>query len=121
MRFLIALIFAVSPALADSPVIEKVTASGNGGSWNFSVTLSHGDTGWDDYADGWRVLDMQGNELGLRVLYHPHVDEQPFTRSQSGIQIPTEMTQVQIQARDLIGGWAKETVILDLDNPNYTR
>lgn len=121
MRFLLALILATGPVLADAPVIEKITATDTAGSWRFDVTLSHGDTGWDDYADGWRVLDMQGNELGLRVLLHPHVNEQPFTRSQSGITIPTGQTQVQVQARDSVGGWAEETVILSLEDPNYTR
>ncbi len=99
------LLFIAAPALADPPKIEKVVATESGGAWRFDVTLSHGDTGWDDYADGWRVLDMDGNELGLRTLYHPHVDEQPFTRSLSGVVIPTGTTQVRIEARDSVGGW----------------
>ena len=37
--------------------------------WNFDVTLSHKDTGWDDYANAWRVLDGDGKEqLGMRKL-----------------------------------------------------
>ncbi|MBY6055983.1 hypothetical protein [Leisingera daeponensis] len=95
------------PALADEPVVEAVTAHQSGGGWTFSVTLSHPDTGWDHYADGWRVLDMDGNELGLRVLAHPHEQEQPFTRSLSRVQLPEGATQVQIQARCLTDGWSK--------------
>ncbi len=91
---------------ADPPVIEKVVATQEGATWRFDVTLRHGDTGWDDYADGWRVLDMNGTELGLRVLYHPHVDEQPFTRSLSGVNVPAGTTQVQIEARESVGGWS---------------
>ena len=109
-----ALCTAVLPALAEEPVIENATARQSGSGWTFSVTLSHPDTGWDHYADGWRVLDMQGNELGLRVLAHPHVEEQPFTRSLSGVQIPEGTTQVQIQARCLVDGWGKETYVLTL-------
>lgn len=105
---------AALPALAEVPVIEGATARQSSGSWTFSVTLSHPDTGWDHYADGWRVLDMGGNELGLRVLAHPHEQEQPFTRSLSGVQIPEGTTQVQIQARCLVDGWGKETYRLTL-------
>ena len=111
---LFSLLVGVTPALADPPVIEDVRSARSGGTWRFDVTLSHGDTGWDDYADGWRVLDMQGNELGLRTLYHPHVDEQPFTRSLSGVKIPEDATQVQIEARDNVGGWSGQTKVVDL-------
>ncbi|MBE1283733.1 MAG: hypothetical protein GJ676_10525 [Rhodobacteraceae bacterium] len=111
----IALITAlVSPALADDPVVENVTAHQSGDSWRFDVTLSHPDTGWDHYADGWRVLDMDGTELGLRVLHHPHVNEQPFTRSLSGVTIPTGTTRVQIQARCNVDGWSETTVTVTL-------
>ncbi|MBO9451907.1 hypothetical protein J7426_16650 [Tropicibacter sp. R16_0] len=114
MRYLIPLLFIAAPALADAPLIEKATARASGDTWRFDVTIRHPDTGWDDYADGWQVLDMDGNELGMRVLHHPHVDEQPFTRSLSGVKIPAGTKQVQIRARDSVGGWAKETTIIDL-------
>jgi hypothetical protein len=95
-----------SPAFADAPTIENVNMRKSGGTWSFDVTLSHGDTGWDDYANGWRVLDKDGNELGVRKLAHPHVNEQPFTRSLSGVRIPEGITEVGIQASDSIGGWS---------------
>lgn len=109
-----ALYASALPAWADDPTVETATAHRSGGSWTISVTLSHPDTGWEHYADGWRVLDMQGNELGLRVLSHPHVREQPFTRSLSGVQIPEGTTQVQIQARCLTHGWAQARYTLTL-------
>lgn len=109
-----ALCAAATPALADEPVIENAAARHSGGGWTFSVTLSHPDTGWEHYADGWRVLDMEGNELGLRVLAHPHEQEQPFTRSLGGVQIPDGTTQVQIQARCIVEGWGEETYVLPL-------
>ena len=56
-------------------MIEAVTARQAANSWRFDVTIRHPDTGWEHYADGWRVLDMQGNELGMRVLHHPHETE----------------------------------------------
>lgn len=105
MKYLIPLVFAASPVLADAPVVEDVTYA-NG---RFDVTLSHGDTGWDDYADGWRVELADGTILGTRVLGHPHVTEQPFTRS-SAITIPDGVGEVFIRASDNVGGWAEDAV-----------
>ncbi|MEL6565068.1 MAG: hypothetical protein AAFQ59_11555 [Pseudomonadota bacterium] len=115
MKHLIPLLLIASPAIAEEPAIEAVDVTRTGtDTYRFSVTISHPDTGWDHYADGWRVLDMNGNELGMRVLFHPHVDEQPFTRSLDGVQIPAGTTQVQVQARDLPDGWNEGTTIVDL-------
>ncbi len=115
MRYLILASVLAAPAFADPPTIEKVAVSQSGDTWRFDVTIRHPDTGWDDYADGWRVMDMDGNELGMRVLHHPHVDEQPFTRSLSGVVIPAGLSQVQIQARDNVGGWSDDTTVIDLN------
>ncbi len=93
-------------AFADSPVVNNVNVTKSGDAWNFDVTLSHKDTGWDDYADAWRILDSDGNELGVRQLAHPHVEEQPLTRSLSGIRVPDGVTEVSVQTRDTIGGWS---------------
>ena len=101
------IVFLASPALADDAMIEAAEARSSGDSWTFSVTLSHGDTGWDDYADGWRVVDANGTELGLRVLYHPHVEEQPFTRSLGGVSIPDGLDIVFIEARTNADGWGE--------------
>ncbi|WP_262386342.1 hypothetical protein [Roseobacter fucihabitans] len=101
-------------AFAEPPRIDNVKARKSGDGWRFDVTISHPDTGWDHYADAWRVLDMQGNQIAIRILAHPHVQEQPFTRSLSGVRIPEGTAQVQIQARDLPGGWNPQTVIVNL-------
>lgn len=104
MKYVIALILLAAPAFADPPVVENVTVSGD----RFSVTLSHPDTGWDHYADGWEVLDADGNSLGIRELLHPHVTEQPFTRSLSGVQIPDGVTVVYVRARCNVDGWSDD-------------
>ena len=104
MRFMILLLLP-QIALADDAVIERAEARASGESWTFSVTLSHGDTGWDDYADGWRVVLEDGTELGYRELLHPHVDEQPFTRSLSGVSVPEGTGRVFIEARTNTDGW----------------
>lgn len=111
MKYLLTPLLLAGPALADPPGIDHVRATQTGDTWRFDVTISHPDTGWDHYADGWRVLDMQGNELGLRVLHHPHVNEQPFTRSLSGVAIPAGTTQVQIEARCSVDGWSTITTV----------
>jgi len=81
--------------------------SGRSGSdWRFDATLSHADAGWEDYADGWPVPTEDGTVLGKRVLYRPHVEEQPFTRSLSGVAIPDGVTTVSIEARTDVDGWS---------------
>ncbi len=110
----LALLLASAPAFAEPPQIDNVKARKSGDTWRFDVTISHPDTGWDHYADAWRILDMQGNQLAIRELAHPHVEEQPFTRSLSGVRIPEGTTQVQVQARDLPGGWNPETRVINL-------
>ncbi len=84
------------------------------GDWTFDVTVQHEDTGWEHYADLWEVLTMDGEVLATRVLTHPHVEEQPFTRSQSGIVIPEGVTQVRVRAHDLVHGYGGREVVEDL-------
>ncbi|WP_289033653.1 hypothetical protein [uncultured Roseibium sp.] len=99
----------IGTALAGEVVIENAEAVQQNGQWRFSVTLSHDDTGWDHYADLWQVLTPDGDLLGERVLLHPHVNEQPFTRSLGGVKIPDDISKVIIRARDTVHGFAEET------------
>lgn len=95
--------FSTLAAVADYPVIENATATRNGTSLRVNVTLSHPDSGWDHYADGWEVLDQDGTGLGFRELLHPHEHEQPFTRSLT-IQIPADTTRIYIRAQCNVDG-----------------
>ena len=104
-----------STALADAPQVVDVKATQSGGAWRFDVTILHPDTGWDHYADGWEVIDADGNQLGVRPLAHPHVNEQPFTRSQSGIVIPEGITEVYIRTRDNVDGWFADRTAVPLE------
>ena len=81
-----------------------------GDKWDVYVTLKHADTGWNHYADAWRIVDEEGREIAKRVLYHPHVHEQPFTRSLRGVTIKEEDLIVFIEAHDKLHGWGKQRV-----------
>ena len=83
------------------------------GMYQVSVTLEHADTGWDHYANRWDVLDQDGNVLGSRVLAHPHVNEQPFTRSLR-VEIPASVKVVTIVASDSVHGDNEETVKVEV-------
>jgi len=76
--------------------------------WVFHVTLKHNDTGWDHYADAWRVVTTNGKEIAKRTLYHPHENEQPFTRSLGDVQIPANVNEVFVEAHDKVHGWSKQ-------------
>ncbi|MGS4946172.1 hypothetical protein ACVDG3_11885 [Meridianimarinicoccus sp. RP-17] len=109
----VALLFA-TPVVADAPEVVAVSADRQGDIWRIDVTLRHPDTGWDHYADGWEILTPDGRRLGFRELFHPHVNEQPFTRSLDGVVIPKGVTQVMVRARCNVDGWATETVTVNL-------
>lgn len=102
------------PVSADPSDILEVRLRPNGETWKVEVTLAHPDTGWGHYADGWRVEDASGTVLGLRELLHPHVDEQPFLRSLSGVEIPAGTEQVFIRTRCSVDGWDFLTKAVDL-------
>ncbi|GAA0781198.1 hypothetical protein E1180_20675 [Roseibium denhamense] len=107
---------SVSSDAAQAGDVEIVNAEArkSGDSWTFSVTLRHEDTGWEHYADQWAVYSTSGDLLGERVLFHPHVEEQPFTRSLSGVKIPDGMTKVIIRARDNVDGVSPQAFELTL-------
>lgn len=77
----------------------------------FSVTLKHKDSGWEHYANKWAVFTENGTLLGSRILHHPHVNEQPFTRSLSGISIPKGLKKVYIKAYDSVHLESKDVYI----------
>ncbi len=107
---------------ADVIFVRAVQPAGGESLWTFHVTVRHPDTGWEDYADGWDVVTPNGQVLKpdpesafTRTLLHPHVEEQPFTRSQSGIDIPAGVTRVRVRAHDLLDGYGGQEVVVNLD------
>jgi hypothetical protein len=105
-KSILLLVLAAAPAVADPASVHHVKVSKSGGAYTFDVTIRHTDKGWDDYADVFRIKDPAGNVLGQRDLAHPHVDEQPFTRSLSGVKIPEGVDTVIVEAHDTVTGWS---------------
>lgn len=91
----------------------KVSQSSNG-SWCFDVQIRHNDEGWHHYADAWQIISLQGDVLGERVLYHPHENEQPFTRRVCGVQIPNDVTMIMIRGKCNVHGFGNQSVVVDL-------
>ena len=101
---------AADPAEVLDVELEKV-----GTDWRVSVTVAHPDEGWEHYADAWEVLAPDGTSLGLRELLHPHVEEQPFTRSLSGVTIPEGVDEITVRARCLTDGWTGAEVVVRVE------
>lgn len=102
-------------ALAGEADVVSATATPTGGdTWRIEATVRHADEGWDHYANAFEVLDPQGQVLGVRELLHPHVNEQPFTRSLSGVVIPPEMAFITIRAKDSVHEYGGAEFRIDL-------
>lgn len=110
IRSAVLICLVASPAAADDATVEAVDLRSAGDAWTVSVTIRHAETGWDDYADGWRVEAPDGTILGTRELLHPHADEQPFTRSLGGVSIPAGIEEIHIRTRTSTTEWADWTV-----------
>lgn len=106
-------VFFLGSAQADEADVVSATIKETApGVYTISATVRHGDTGWDHYADGWEVVGPDGKVIATRELAHPHVNEQPFTRSKSGIRISEGITEVTIRARDSVHGHGGKSVTL---------
>jgi hypothetical protein len=108
------LFFYHSASFAGEADVTEVKVKKNKNSYNFSVTVFHKDTGWKHYADKWEIVGKNGTIFGTRTLYHPHVDEQPFTRSLSGVEIPNHVKTVTIRAHDTIHKYGGKVITIKL-------
>jgi hypothetical protein len=71
----------------------------------FDVTVKHADEGWKHYADRWEILSPSGAVIATRILRHPHVDKQPFTRGLPEVRVPEGVTRVTVRAHDSVHGY----------------
>lgn len=113
---LIAIVIGGSAVLAgEADVVGVKMQKAGDGTYSFDVTVRHADTGWKHFANKWEVFAPDGKTvLGTRTLHHPHEDEQPFTRSQSGIRIPAGTKFVIIRAHDSLHGYGGVEKRVDL-------
>ena len=103
------------PVRAGEVDVENVVVSQTAaGVYRFDVTLRHADSGWDHYADRWEIRDGEGTVLATRVLAHPHVNEQPFTRSLGGVALPASLNSVTVVAHDSEHGYGGVEMTVDL-------
>jgi hypothetical protein len=113
--FALVLLPAASVAYAgEADVIDAKVKQIGDNMYEFAVTLRHDDKGWDHYADKWDVVAPDGKILGTRILRHPHVEEQPFTRSLSGVKIPKGVDAVTIRGHDSVHKYGGKTVTADV-------
>jgi len=97
--FIIIALFTVE-ASAQPPQILKAEAQLKANQlFDIAVTVKHPDSGWDHYANEWIIIADGEKELAKRTLYHPHVNEQPFTRYSRDVLVPVEAKRVTIHAK----------------------
>lgn len=104
---------AVNTFAGQVDVVDVSIKSQGGNQYRFDVTLRHDDTGWDHYANRWEILDTKGNVLATRTLHHPHVNEQPFTRSLT-TQLPAQIQTVIIRGHDSVHQYTGEEIKVSL-------
>lgn len=95
-------------------VVEAELEPSGGNTYSLSVTISSPYDSPERYADGWRVLTPDGEVLGKHELMHAHENEQPFTRTQTGLEIPQNVQEITVEARDLKNGYGGETVTVSV-------
>ncbi len=98
----------------EADVVEVNVNENSKNSYSFTVAVLHEDTGWKHYANKWEVVDEEGTIFGTRILHHPHVDEQPFTRSLSGVEMPEYIKTVTIRAHDSVHEYGGKTISVEL-------
>jgi hypothetical protein len=113
---LIACLFLMCTAAdaGEADVIEVEVGRIDADTYRFEVTVRHADEGWEHFANKWEVTAPDGTVLGTRILAHPHVEEQPFTRSLSGVKIPENIAEVTVRAHDLVHEYGGKTMTVAL-------
>ncbi len=98
----------------EADVVEVKIIATEAGIYQFDVTVSHRDEGWDHYANKWEIVGSDGTVIDTRILHHPHVQEQPFTRSLSGVKISAKYTTVTVRAHDSVHEYGGRVVTTDV-------
>lgn len=103
-------------ASACPEVLDVALVQSSPGVFTVNTTVRSLDVPGVSFADAWEVRDSDGNVLGTRILAHDHANEQPFTRSLSGVEIPTDVTRIEVEARDSDRGFCGEPLVVEVDH-----
>ncbi len=98
----------------EADVVEVKVYKSDKNLYSLTVTVLHKDTGWEHYANKWDILDEKGTVLGARVLHHPHVQEQPFSRSLSGVNITGSIKSITVRAHDSVHKYGGKVMNVEL-------
>lgn len=113
-RILFSALLLVSSAYAHPPQIIKAEAYAKPNQlFDIAVTVKHADTGWDHYANQWVIISDGETQLAKRTLYHPHVNEQPFTRYSRDVLMPVDAKRITIHATCNQGGESSAYILLN--------
>lgn len=112
---LLLLLLPVVCAAGEADVLAvDVKPAASADRFDFTVTLRHADEGWGHYANRWEILGPDGSVLATRVLAHPHVNEQPFSRSLRNVRLPSTLTWVRVRGYDLVHGYGGREVTVSV-------
>jgi len=106
--------FATALWAAPADVVAVDVSRNPDGTYHIAATIASDETGWDKYADRWEVLGPNGATLGTRVLHHPHVTEQPFTRALPALRLPPDLTEIRVRAHDSVEGFGGREQVVTL-------
>ena len=112
--FAICAVVPTSLVAGEAAVLDATARANPDGTYAISATIAHADTGWEHYANKWEVVGPNGQVIDTRTLFHPHVGEQPFTRSLARVVIPIGVTEVTIRAYDSVHEDGPRTFTLKL-------
>ena len=118
MRFTLFSLLLLSASIGiagEADVLSAEVEHAGGDLYRFKVTVQHEDEGWNHYVDHWLILDKDEQLIVVRKLMHPHVKEQPFTRSLSYIGIPDAVTEVIIRAHCSVDSYSGKDMSLKFE------
>jgi len=111
---LIIITFSTQSSAGGADVIDASAMRESNGRYTVSATILHKDEGWKHYVNRFEVLTPDGKLIGARYLGHPHVNEQPFTRSATSVNVPKGINEIRIRAHDNVHGFSGKEFTLKL-------
>ena len=113
---LIIMTFSTQSSAGGADVIDASAMRESNGRYTVSATILHKNEGWKHYVNRFEVLTPDGKLIGARYLGHPHVNEQPFTRSATSVKVPEGINEIRIRAHDNVHGFSGKEFTLKLQD-----